>query len=137
MTGSGNYEIHMIFARIISFLVCAGLLLGFCEEYPLIVDMPGYKVVNWFAIPHLIVLLLSVIAVVIHAVRRQRATLMAALICIVCLLPAWYIANPHWHDGVGGPGYAWFLGVGTVSLLSTAIDLPLVFLAHKLYTRKM
>jgi hypothetical protein len=98
--------------------------------------LPGYAgSFYWFTIPHLVLLPLSAAVVVLDAVRRKRATFLAALICLSCLLPTWLFAGSQWPGGDDGPGMAWVYGIGLASLLSTAIGLPLIYVAHRVSKR--
>lgn len=77
----------MTLALILYVLVCAGLLLHSWMAYTVTGILPGYAgSFYWFTIPHLILLPSSAAAVGLDAVRRKRATFIAALICLSCLL---------------------------------------------------
>jgi hypothetical protein len=126
----------MTLARILSVLVCAGLLFHSWMAFSITGILPGYAgSFYWFTIPHLVVLPLSTVSVALDAVRRKRATFIATLICISCLLPTRFFAGRQWPGGDDGPGIAWVYGIGLASLLSTVVGLPLVCVAHRLYTR--
>ena len=126
----------MTLAPILSVLVCAGLLVHCCMAYTVTGLLPGYAgSFYWFTIPHLVVVPLSAVMVALYAVRRKRATFIAALVCLLCLLPSWFFAASQWPGGDDGPGMAWVYGIGLASLLSTAIGLPLIYVAHRVYKR--
>jgi hypothetical protein len=123
-------------APILSVLVCAGLLVHSWMAYTVTGVLPGYAgSFYWFTIPHLVLLPLSAVVVALYAMRRTRATFIAALICLSCLLPSWFFAASQWPGGDDGPGMAWVYGIGLASLLSAAIGLPLVYVAHRIYRR--
>jgi hypothetical protein len=126
----------MTLALILYILVCAGLLFHSWMAYSITGILPGYAgSFYWFTIPHLVLLPLSAAVVALDALRRKRATFIAALICLSCLLPTWFFAGSQWPGGDDGPGMAWVYGIGLASLLSTAIGLPLVYVAHRVYKR--
>lgn len=128
----------MALALTFSVLVCAGLLFHSWMAYTItgILPVPGYAgSFYWFTLPHLVLLPLATAAVAIHAKYRTRAAFVSALICLSCLLPTWFFAGSQWPGGDDGPGLAWFDGIGLASLLSTAIGLPLVYVAHRFYRR--
>lgn len=126
----------MTLALILSVLVCAGLLFHSWMAYTITGVLPGYAgSFYWFTIPHLVLLPTAAVMVVLDAVRRQRATLVAALLCLVCLLPTWFFAGTQWPGGDDGPGMAWVYGIGLASLLSCAVGIPLLYVAHRLYRR--
>jgi len=85
----------------------------------------------WFILPHLLALLLSVLAVALDAIVRKRGTYALALACISAPLLTWAFAVLKWPGGDDGPGLAWVYGVGIASLLTTTLGLPLVRLAHR------
>ena len=126
----------MTFGLILSVLVCAGLLVHSWMAYTVTGILPGYAgSFYWFTIPHLILLPLSAAVVALDAVRHRRATFIAALVCLSCLLPTWFFAGSRWPGGDDGPGMAWVYGIGLASLLSTAIGLPLIYVAHRVSKR--
>ena len=128
----------MTLAPVLSVLVCAGLLFHAWMAYTVTGILPGYAgSFYWFTIPHLLLLPLSVVAVVLDAVRHQRATLITALICLSCLLPTWFFASIQWPGGNDGPGMAWVYGIGLASLLSTTMGLLLVYAAHRIHKRNI
>ena len=127
----------MTLARILSIVVCAGLLLHSWMAYTVTGILPGYAgSFYWFTIPHLVLLPLSIVLVVLDSMHRKRAVFIGTFICLPCLLPTWYFASSQWPGGDDGPGMAWVYGIGLASLLSTVIGLPLVYIAHQTYTRR-
>ena len=121
---------------ILSVLVCAGLLFHSWLAYTITGILPGYAgSFYWFTIPHLVLLPLSAAMVALDAVLRKRATFLATTICLSCLLPTWFFAGSKWLGGDDGPGMAWVYGIGLASLLSTAIGLPLIYVAHRVSKR--
>ena len=84
----------MTLAPILSVLVCAGLFVHSWMAYTVTGILPGYAgTFYWFTIPHLVLLPLSAVMLVLDAMRRKRATFIAALICISCLLPSWFFGG--------------------------------------------
>lgn len=78
----------MKLSLLLSILVCAGLLFHSWLAYSVAGILPGYAgSFYWFTIPHLAVLLLSVAAVAIDAMRRKMVTFIASVICLLFLLP--------------------------------------------------
>ena len=119
---------------ILSMIVCAGLLFHSWMAYTITGIFPGYAgSFYWFTVPHLALLPLSVVMVALDAVRRSKATFVAALTCLSCLLPTWLFAGVRWPGGDDGPGMAWVYGIGLASVLSAAIGLPLVYVAHRIH----
>ena len=117
-------------------LVCIGLLIQTWLAYTITGVLPGYAgSFYWFTIPHLILLPVSVVAVALYAVKRRNTMFTAALICLSCLLPTWFFASFQWPGGDDGPGMAWVYGIGLVSLLNTAIGVPLIYVARRIYNK--
>ena len=120
----------------LSLLVCTTLLTQSWLAYTVTGLFPGYAgSFYWFTVPHLIVLPLSAGLVVAGAVRQRRGTWTASFLSVCGILPTWLFAAVSWPGGDDGPGMAWWYGVGLASLLTTGLALPLVYFAHKHYTR--
>lgn len=87
----------------------------------------------WFTLPHLILLLVTLVAVVIQAKRRTRDGFFFSAICLVCSLPTSLYPTLVW-TGVGdGWGMAWILFLGCASLLNCVIGIPMLYVARRNY----
>lgn len=120
----------------LSVLICVSLLIHSWIACTVTGILPGYAgSFYWFTLPHLVMAPLAIAVIAVHAKLRTRTSFVSAFICLSCLLPTWFFAGSQWPGGDDGPGMAWVFGVGLSSLLITAIDLPLVYFAHRFYKR--
>ena len=119
-------------AHALSVVVCAVLLLHCGLAYFIAFNAMGFY---WFTLPHLILLPLAIAAVAIHAKSQGTRAFVPSLICMACLLPTWFFASSLWPGGDDGPGMAWVVGIGILSLLTAVIGLPLIYAAHRIYQR--
>ena len=123
----------MALALFLYTVVCVGLLLHAWLAFSITGIVGGYAgSFYWFTIPHLLLVPLSAVMVALHAILRKEGTLTASFLCLSCLLLTWLYAGAHWPGGDDGPGMAWIYGVGLASVLSTALGMPLVWLAHRI-----
>lgn len=130
----------MTLSRCLYIFVVACLLAHAFLAYEIAGLIPGYmpldmfnahnvfNLLNWFTIPHLILLPLSIVAVVADAKLVTKSTLWTAMACLLCLLPSYYFAIGKWNSD--GPGLAWLLVIGVASLINAIVGIPCIYAAH-------
>lgn len=132
----------MALALTLSILICVGLLIQIWLTLVITSILPGLtgsfagsfaETLYWFTLPHLILLLVTLVAVVIQAKRRTRDAFIFSAICLVCSLLTSLYPTVVW-SGVGdGWGMAWILFLGGASLLNVVIGILLLYIAHRNY----
>lgn len=136
----------MSLATLLSMLVCVGLLIQIWFTLVLTSVLPGLGgysfagsfagTLYWFTLPHLILLLVTLVAVVIQAKRHTRDALIFSAICLVCSLPTSLFPTVVW-SGIGdGWGMAWILFLGGASLLNFVSGILMLYIAHRNYPSK-
>jgi hypothetical protein len=127
---------------ILTFLVCVWLLIQIYLTLVLTSILPGLAgtfigsfacTLHWFSLPHLILLLVTLVTIVIQAKHRTNDSIFFPVICLICLLPTWFLATGMWAGGDDGPGLAWFFFLGGASLLNIVIAIPTLFIANRNY----
>ncbi|MBX7174642.1 MAG: hypothetical protein K1X72_26945 [Pyrinomonadaceae bacterium] len=132
----------MSLATLLSILVCVGLLIQIWLTLVITSILPGLngsfarsfaETFYWFTLPHLMLLLVTLVAVVIQAKRRTYNTFIFSAICLVCSLPTSLYPTSVW-SGVGdGWGMGWIFFLGGASLLNIVIGIPMLYIAHRNY----
>lgn len=132
----------MPLAITLSILVCVGLLLQIWLTLVLTSVLPGLKgefagyfagTLYWFTLPHLILLLVTLVAVFIQAKRQTRDGFIFSAICLVCSLPTSLYPTTVWSGEGDGWGMAWIVFLGGASLLNFVIGITFLFIAHRNY----
>ena len=99
--------------------------------------LPGYSgSFYWFTVPHLLLVIACCLIVYIDYKLGATWSLTLAWIFILVLPVTYWFAISRWPGGDDGPGLAWALLVGGVSLVSVLVGIPLLFLGHKLKIRR-
>lgn len=132
----------MSLATLLSILVCVGLLIQIWFTLVITSILPGLsgsfarsfaETFYWFTLPHLILLLLTLIAVIIQAKRRTYDAFIFSAICLECLLLTWFFAVGMWRGGEDGPAMAWIFFLGGASLLNFVSGILMLYFAHRNY----
>lgn len=135
-------EQAMPLAITLSMLVCVGLLIQLWLTLVLTSILPGLRgsfagsfagTLYWFTLPHLFLLIVTLVAVVIQAKRQTRDGFIFSAICLVCSLPTSLYPTTVW-SGVGdGWGMGWILFLGGASLLNFVSGILMLYIAHRNY----
>ena len=84
-------------------------------------------------IPHLILLLAALVAVVLHAKHRSLDAFAFPILCLLFSCLTWIFGTASWRGGDDGPGMLWFAFLGGASLLNIVVGIPLLCIAQKYY----